>query len=761
MAPHNHERRAALDKTRKATEPARRERVRKRKERETQVASMEQKIPKINTKMKRAANAHQRKEPEVAPGPQTIQENAGKRKRAAQMDQSPRKKVQVENDDAAARLRRKYREPEGARKSRRIAGRSAESSESLPAGQNVQVSDTVEQASDVNPTTVIDTAITENTNTADEPSERTTEVIEQRSQGAQKVFAENVGTHRIVRSMTKEYTTWAERIHVLKHGRGGLLELERQFRHMNHDMEVSEEEMEAVRSQHAKRLEQISEAQAYLDSLVVPLRYMSATHAERNNRIYEFVGIRENYAELSFLPPKFWIAYKNCSTAYTACKDIESEIHAIKNGNLDVLRQLDERMVASVFRSDHAPSRESDAVQNAPSGELPEIHYERIRKLVSASQKLSRLHENLESARDKQYEEESRLNQIAEEAFVAAGNLRAVDNPEKIKLCRRVPSEIGKRNSGQRSESAGPIEQGQRSSFRGPDKSALADRVRRARRNVRHHQEMLRDARWQPLSNAGSMDSDAQGELRVRRWIKRTGELREAENEYRSARHRAQNEHAMNDSDQSSNFRDNISDGYGANTLKAHGYPMAEKKRHRIQSWMSPSSRRRRKQQVRQSSGASDKEGTWLDHVGSMEFGEEIEGRIDDRWKERIDTWEKERSRLREEGPFENAENDFHPRNSGTAADMEVNQQEDDVPMDIGGDDNEYIRQSPDNPRVLYNPDALTVDLLDSDRQAARWIDEHFNRNGGSGQALLYDPGAPLIDYAIDGYDGENMDGIE
>jgi hypothetical protein len=38
--------------------------------------------------------------------------------------------------------------------------------------------------------------------------------------------------------------------------------------------------------------------------------------------------------------------------------------------------------------------------------------------------------------------------------------------------------------------------------------------------------------------------------------------------------------------------------------------------------------------------------------------------------------------------------------------------------------------------------------------------DQHY-RNSGSGQALLFDPSAPLVDYAIEGYDGENMDGIE
>jgi hypothetical protein len=231
----------------------------------------------------------------------------------------------------------------------------------------------------------------------------------------------------------------------------------------------------------------------------------------------------------------------------------------------------------------------------------------------------------------------------------------------------------------------------------------------------------------------------------------------------------------MSDSDQSSNFRDHISDGYAASTLKAYGFPMAEKKKNRIHNWMSPSSRHR-KQQARQAAQVSDKEGSWVNRVESMGVGEDIEGRDVDRRKERIDMWEMERGRLREEGPFENAENDFHPQNSGTATGFvesgqyedavpmeleEDGQYEDTVPMELEEDDSEDIRGSPNNPRALYNPDALTADLIDSDRQAAQWIEDHFNGNGGRGQALLYDPSAPLIDYAIEGYDGENMDGIE
>jgi hypothetical protein len=579
MATHNHERRAALEKKRNATEAATREKGRHT----TQVASKEQTIPKVTTKSKRAnkkteaasgpqtaqknapkrkrgahtdqspqkkvqienddaaarvrqhyqesesTNADRRKKAEAASGPQTTQTNTGKRKRVADhTDQPPRKKVRVKNDDAAARVRQHYQEPEGTRKSRRIAGRPAESSGSLPAGQYVQINDDDAQVSNVDSTTVIDIPVIENTNAADEPSDPDTRGVERHPQDFRRVFAKTIGTHRIVRGMTKERTRTTDRIHVLTHGRDGLVELEHKFRRLHRDMESSEEEIEAIRSMHAKRLNQIKRAQAYVDRLTTPLRHMHATHADRNDRIYEFSGIRKDHAELSFLPPEFWTAYRNCNTAYTACKDIKLEIDVIENERLDVLRNLDERMEASVCRDDHASTREVDEAENAPFGESANDQFARIRKLGGGSQKLNRLHELWESARDKQYEEESKLNQIAEEAFVAAGHLSAVDDPEEIELLRRVPSEVGEKK-GRRPDSAEPVEQHQRSNSRSADKSALAERVWRARKNVRYHHKRLQDARWQPLSDAGSLDSDAQGELRVRRWIKRTGELREAE----------------------------------------------------------------------------------------------------------------------------------------------------------------------------------------------------------------------------------------
>jgi hypothetical protein len=71
-------------------------------------------------------------------------------------------------------------------------------------------------------------------------------------------------------------------------------------------------------------------------------------------------------------------------------------------------------------------------------------------------------------------------------------------------------------------------------------------------------------------------------------------------------------------------------------------------------------------QQLRAAQQGSDSstEGSWVNRVESMVFGEDPELMAYGRRKERIDAWDKERQRLRQEGPFEQAENDFHTQNS-------------------------------------------------------------------------------------------------
>ena len=223
------------------------------------------------------------------------------------------------------------------------------------------------------------------------------------------------------------------------------------------------------------------------------------------------------------------------------------------------------------------------------------------------------------------------------------------------------------------------------------------------------------------------MSSIGQGEARFRRMKRQTQEVRAAEIEYRSVSHRAQDARAISESDQSSNFQDHASDGYGAYTLRLMGYPMGEKRDNRVRDWMDGKTQRMKTPQVAQDAGAAEKEGDWVHRVDSMEFSEDPGARDVDRWKDRIDAWDKERRRLRKQGPFQEVENDFHPQNTTVTGIVERNLEEEATPLAPEKDDGEDMRQSPSNPRMLYNPDALPVNDVDSARQASRWIGEHFN----------------------------------
>lgn len=708
MATHNDVRRAALDKKRKATEsaePATPKKARKENTLKLRLTTKKQPVPTKNPKRKRNDDAVE----------------------------SPRKKANVSNDDAAARVRQKYQEPAGIRKSGRIAGRPATGSGSPPVGQYVQE---VDDTDGVNPSPNlqsdqggnIDPQLSGDPHTTNAPNDQNSNGTEDASPQFAKVVCDNIGSHRIVRTMTKEYAKWTQRLNDLTHREGGLEDLETQLRRMKRDVEQSEEDIQVVRDRHAKRLEQVNSAKHYVSALTVPMEIMNAKHFDRNSRIYEFIDIRRETAELQSLPANFWAAYDDCNAAHAACKEIETEIQNVDQEHDDILWKLDERMRLSVLRNGGASVGEADVEQAEAFQESAEEAFERIREVSSKSVKLNELNERLDAAKDARYDQESKLNKIAENAFVVAGRLVAVSDAEEIKLLRRLPAthisdEASARRGISRTE---PVDQNSGSTALDHDKSALAGRVTRARRNVRECRRRLDNIRWGDLSDAGSIDSDAQGELRVRKMIERTGKLREAQDEYRSILHHAQDDRAISESDQSSNFRDHGSDGYGTSTLRRIGYPMKAKKKNRVHSWMGSTSRRKQKEQNRQDAQASSKERNWVDRVDSMAVGEDLCYIGIERLRDRIDNWDKERNRLRKEGPFKGAENDFHPQNDAAiVADFETEQFNDAISLEVGNDGNEDIPQSPSNPRVLY--DLPSANLIDSDDRATQWIEEHFN----------------------------------
>jgi hypothetical protein len=92
---------------------------------------------------------------------------------------------------------------------------------------------------------------------------------------------------------------------------------------------------------------------------------------------------------------------------------------------------------------------------------------------------------------------------------------------------------------------------------------------------------------------------------------------------------------------------------------------MPTRKKQRVHKWIENMSQSGKGQQVRADRQGSDSstEGSWINRVDSMVFGEDIEVMVTDRRKDRIEAWDKEQQRLRQEGAFEQAENDFHPQN--------------------------------------------------------------------------------------------------
>lgn len=48
----------------------------------------------------------------------------------------------------------------------------------------------------------------------------------------------------------------------------------------------------------------------------------------------------------------------------------------------------------------------------------------------------------------------------------------------------------------------------------------------------------------------------------------------------------------------------------------------------------------------------------------------------------------------------------------------------------------------------------------DDESNSEKPDDDHPPLSNGSGQLPLSSPSTPLVDYAIDGYEGDNMDGI-
>jgi hypothetical protein len=247
--------------------------------------------------------------------------------------------------------------------------------------------------------------------------------------------------------------------------------------------------------------------------------------------------------------------------------------------------------------------------------------------------------------------------------------------------------------------------------------------------------------------------------------IERTREVRTAHEEYHSFLHDAQDEGAINDVDQWQNFKDHASDGYSDESLRLQGFPMSEKKEERVDKWVEDVSENLRLhaaglatvdapeqrfadqanwrptgEEVSVDSG----EQQWVGHVSSLGFGEDVEV-MEDRsgFRRLIDKRIAQTNQIRSlqrcelvpeecigqkmlKRPFENAENDFYPSDRAPEKNVETSPSQQ-LAEEATGDPN-------------------GVDDLGG--QVSNWTFPKW-------KDILWK------DNAVDGYDGENFDGIE
>jgi hypothetical protein len=622
-----------------------------------------------------------------------------KRKLEADTDRHPRKRARKVEASTAPKARHTYRAPEGIRKSRRITGRAADSSASPPSGQYARSNTATEppgarqDASVVSSQHMDPTSATTPEVEQSEPAPRDEEAEGLRGQVKSFLCALSItiSLHRMVRRLTNGYNNESQVVNELRDGPDGVMDLVDQIHMMECDDTTHEEDLQDTYTRLEKTRDQLVRAKWGVNALMDPLRDLNAQYADSNKKLYDHVDIPREDARLSALPADFWVAYDRCHAARTACKSLELEMHDARQQQEEICHGPG-MQIAQVVLQD---GNDSTVTSTTTFQETPADAAKRIREFGNTAVALKRLEKPLNDAKDKQYHEETVLNKIAEDALIAAGFLETETGVQEVELSRQLKTtnDSGRRQNVPTTNVRKSKRKGREPVVMDKHKKDLASKVEFARKRLKTCRHRLSDIRRNELSDVGSMSSEAQGEERVRRMIRRTGKVREAQAEYKAILRRAQDERAISESAQSSHFSNHPSDGYSELTLDEYGFPMREKKAAYVHDWIA--NRNPPKPAVKLDAD----EGKWVSDVKSMGYGEAAEWVDDSRRRALIDDDERHRDYLREAGPFEKAENDFHPKNKASRAEGdEIDRTNNGIPKELHVD--EDGRQDPDSPGI-------------------------------------------------------------
>lgn len=316
-----------------------------------------------------------------------------------------------------SRKREAYRKPEGPRKSRRIAGETAE----IPAAISQNSRPKAHKRS---------------------PAGSVPAYIKK----FLALLASTVGMHKTVRRLTNAWNNAKANADRTMFAENGLFDLQERLRLMQGEQGAQVAQLQKVREVFRQRNEQYADLQRSLPGLTDAMRDLNAQHSESNGELYDFTEIPRDHAALKLLPNEFWTAFDRCVPINATCRQLEVQIHDEKQKQQQARQELAGRIQQSLLQVGTGLDADPAASTVTPLSDTADDGKARLTLLGTCSVKIEKAKRALDTALDQRYRAEARLNYFAEKAFIDAGLLEAEKDVKEVELQRRPQMDLSNAN---------------------------------------------------------------------------------------------------------------------------------------------------------------------------------------------------------------------------------------------------------------------------------------------------------------------------
>lgn len=152
----------------------------------------------------------------------------------------------------------------------------------------------------------------------------------------------------MIRRLVDGHNRWVDRADLMEYGRDGVTELKNRLEDEERDADGTEKGVARLRDQYAAKLQQLEECERVISSLRVPIQDLRVKHADHNNRLYDFIEVGPEDAELQCLTAEFWTAFRRCYEAYTRCRDFELDMYEAEQEQRKLFQEVETRMLGAV-----------------------------------------------------------------------------------------------------------------------------------------------------------------------------------------------------------------------------------------------------------------------------------------------------------------------------------------------------------------------------------------------------------------------------